>query len=184
MATRKYPPVDLVRQLFRYEDGKLFWLARERSLFASDNAYRTWNTRFAGKEAGSWSPDRSGAMRCYVGIYSRLFARSLVVWVIHHGGWPSLEVDHKDRDTTNDRLDNLRLATRSQNSANRRCRPSASGYKGVKRTQRSNRWHARIRVNGKLLHLGQFDSAEEAHAAYVEAAKRHFGEFACDGSSR
>ena len=76
----------------------------------------------------------------------------------------------------NNRMSNLRIATRSQNVANS-CRSSASGIKGAY-AKRNGRWHAQIRANGKLRHLGTFATAEAAGNAYAEAAREAFGEFA------
>lgn len=86
-------------------------------------------------------------------------------------------VDHIDNNPLNDRRDNLRLATIAQNSRNAKL-PSTnkSGFKGVT-LQKGRYWRACIKVNGKTIHLGHFATAEEAYAAYCEAAKKYFGEF-------
>lgn len=84
------------------------------------------------------------------------------------------EVDHIDLNGLNNTRENLRIATRSQNAANRRTqRNNKSGFKGV-------HWHkgkfeATIQVNRKTIYLGVFVTPEEAHVAYVEASKRYFG---------
>lgn len=86
-------------------------------------------------------------------------------------------VDHIDNDKLNNTRSNLRLCTQSQNQANRRLhKNNTSGYKGV--TRRGSRWHARIEVNGKSIHLGYHDSALQASRIYDHAARRFFGEFA------
>lgn len=88
------------------------------------------------------------------------------------------ELDHKDRDPRNNRRDNLRLATRSQNQANASLRvDSTSGYKGVC-LHASRRWVAKIQVKRVRIHLGLFDSPEEAAKAYDRASRAYFGEFA------
>lgn len=84
------------------------------------------------------------------------------------------QVDHIDGDRTNNRLENLRLATHSQNRRNSRSR-SSCGMKGVSRHRK--RWSAKITIDGKLKHLGIYDTPEEAHAAYCAAAKELHGEF-------
>lgn len=90
-----------------------------------------------------------------------------------------LYVDHRDSNGLNNCKDNLRLATNSQNQANRG-RPSnnASGYKGVHWCKRQNRWVARIMRDGERIVLGEFSSKEEAARAYDAKAKELFGEFA------
>jgi hypothetical protein len=87
------------------------------------------------------------------------------------------KVDHRDNDGLNNQRDNLRVATNSQNGANRRPnRNAASRYKGVIR--RGNRWRARITIDQKQRIIGNFDTDELAARAYDEEARRLFGEFA------
>jgi hypothetical protein len=82
-------------------------------------------------------------------------------------------------DRANDRLANLRLATSSQNAANKKKHSNnTSGFKGVHLRKGTSRWAAAIRVGQKRIHLGFFSTPEQAHAAYAAAAKEHFGEFA------
>jgi hypothetical protein len=95
---------------------------------------------------------------------------------------PDIKVDHIDHNTLNNRRYNLRAATQTQNSAhNRRMhRNNTSGYRGVRFYQyygEPGRWVARITRNGKLQHLGYFNTPEEASNAYENAAREHRGEF-------
>lgn len=87
--------------------------------------------------------------------------------------------DHKDCDKTNNRRSNLREATREQNQMNRKINSNnKSGYKGVYWNKVMQKWEAVIRVDGKQIHLGYYDYAEQAHLYYCIAAIKHFGEFA------
>lgn len=89
-------------------------------------------------------------------------------------------VDHINGNKIDNRRENLRLATHSQNNANRpKGKNNTTGFKGVYAD--GDRYRARIRVNKRLLHLGRFDTPEDAHSAYVNAAEKHFGEFAHNG---
>lgn len=90
---------------------------------------------------------------------------------------PGYEGEHRDGDGLNNRRDNLRVATRSQNCMNRHGW-SMHGYKGVYKVSTGDKYGARIQVNKKMVQIGCFDSPEAAARAYdVEATKLH-GEFA------
>jgi hypothetical protein len=90
-----------------------------------------------------------------------------------------MDVDHANGDGLDNRRENLRVCTRSQNLANQSAKPNnLSGYKGVSWDKRMTRWIAFISVNNKTINLGRFDSREKAHEAYSQAAQTYFGEFA------
>lgn len=91
-------------------------------------------------------------------------------------GWG--RVDHIDGDGLNNRRENLRPATSSQNNRNAKRRSdNTSGFKGVTWRRRERKWAAQIRVDGKNMYLGHFDSPEAAHAAYCKASAELHGEF-------
>lgn len=86
--------------------------------------------------------------------------------------------DHIDHDGLNNQRHNLRLATRGQNLQNQRpLRAGASRFKGVSRA--GSRWRARIKLRGREVHLGRYDSELAAALAYDAAARQAFGSFAC-----
>jgi len=86
--------------------------------------------------------------------------------------------DHKDRNKLNNRRDNLRFITSSQNNQNiSKQKNNTSGYRGVWQTQNGN-WKADIKVNYKKISLGTFADKDSAAKAYDKAATEHFGEFA------
>jgi len=104
------------------------------------------------------------------------------IWAIVHGQWPAEMIDHINRDRSDNRLCNLRLATRSQNRANvPGCSPSgAKGvyYRPTAKTYKS--WVAVIQPPGcKPGMIGRFATRDEASAVYQAMARAFFGDFAC-----
>jgi hypothetical protein len=113
-----------------------------------------------------------------ISIDRRSYRAHQLAWFYMTGRWGRPMIDHRDGDSTNNRWTNLRRATASQNGANRRRpRHNISGFKGAYLC-RSGKWRARIRRNGLAIHLGNYSTPQAAHAAYVTAARKLFGEFA------
>ena len=89
-----------------------------------------------------------------------------------------IDIDHINRNQLDNRLDNLRLCSRKENSYNRgKNKNNSNNYKGVHKYN-GNKFKAGISVDGKRLHLGVFDTQEQAAIAYNNASKKHFKEYA------
>jgi hypothetical protein len=160
------PSAEQLRATFRYDPrtGVLYWRRRA-------DARANWNARFAGRRAGT---TRRGRILISVTGFKLLRAHR-IIWKMAHGTEPA-QIDHKDGNPGNNRLDNLRAASAVQNIRNRRVRSGHSGFRGV--TRRRGRWAARISVNRRDILLGLYDDPADAHEAYKRAAHRLFGEFA------
>jgi HNH endonuclease len=127
----------------------------------------------AGQIAGFLNRDRYRL----IAIDGRGYPAHRLAWLYMTGKWRSLVIDHRDGDPSNNRWANLRRATRSQNSANRRVpRHNPWGLKGV--SHRRGKWYANICKRGRKQFLGTFSTPQAAHAAYAKAARNLFGEFA------
>lgn len=119
--------------------------------------------------------------RGYIKIYMlrKQYRAHRVAWLLHYGEWPSSSIDHIDMDKANNKMSNLRLATKSQNSCNKAVQSNnTSGFKGVTYNARDGFYQARIRLNGKTHSLGYFKDAAEAGAAYNKHVPSIHGEFA------
>ena len=113
-------------------------------------------------------------------IHRKRLLQHRVVWAIATGDWPKKGLDHINGIRTDNRVANLREANNSQNQMNRGAQVNNSvGFKGV--FKQGNRWRSHIWANEKHVYLGYFDTKEQAHTAYCEAAKRFHGEFANTG---
>lgn len=180
MTTDSLPPPHLLRQLLRYEPetGKLFWRERPRAMFQSDRIANSWNTKWAGTEAFTTVNSRGYK----IGSVSRKTMQAhRVIWAIVHGCWPSGEIDHIDHDKANNRIDNLREASRHENCRNiSSAAGGTSRYLGVYRRDDSEvpKWRAEIAPLRKRIGLGTFSNEEDAARAYDAAARLHYGEFA------
>ena len=176
MADRSDITPELLRQLLRYEPetGKLFWCERSEEIWRESGsadpfaAALHWIAKNAGKEAGSVS--RTGYIRTTVLGASLLGHR--IAWAIHYDKWPQKHIDHINGDRADNRIANLREVTNAINCQNKR-KPlpkNKTGLLGV--TFQAGAYRAAVMVNRKQHHLGRFKTAEEAHAAYVEAKRR------------
>lgn len=138
----------------------------------------------------SWKKTGKGRKRTVAGcldgkghytihLRPRSYQLHRIIWLWQTGEWPNGTVDHKNRIGTDNRWCNLRVANQTQQNANQTVRrTNTSGYKGVFWHKECKRYAAVIHVKGKKLWLGLHDTPEVAAAAYLEAAKKHFGEFA------
>jgi len=91
-------------------------------------------------------------------------------------------VDHINHDTLDNQRSNLRLSTKAQNAHNSRIgADNTSGYKGVSFCKYTNKWRTNIVFNMKQKTIGRYNTPEEAHLAYITAARELFGEYACAG---
>lgn len=139
-----------------------------------------WKVRRGGKAvAGSVAGGLKSGGYIYIRVDKKHYPAHRLAWLCIEGRWPQDELDHTNLVKSDNRRENLREATRTENNWNRPRRSNnTSGYKGVSYFKRNDKWRAQIKVNGKVLHLGYFDTAEEAAEAYARAAKLYFGEFA------
>jgi len=123
---------------------------------------------------------RNDGDRWILYINGRLYFRYRIIFLYHNGYLPKL-IDHKNHITTDDRIENLRAATDTQNVRNRTsAKGSSSQYLGVSAIPKSkkNKFFSRVRSNGITIHLGCFDSERDAALAYNKKAIELHGEFA------
>lgn len=158
-----------LRQLLSYdsESGVFTWRHDRRS----GQSHRIIHAH-AGDEAGAVNA-RDGYR--YIGVGHKLFPAHRLAWLYVTGEWPSGEIDHKNCSRTDNRFDNLRDVPRLINAQNRRRarKDSGTGLAGAFKSPKGCRlpFVSSIVANGKRKYLGQFETAQAAHDAYI-AAKR------------
>lgn len=149
----------LVRDLFDYD---------RKTGIVTNRKYRGGRSGKAGSVVGS--PHGEGYLT--VMIQGRNYLLHQVIWMYVHGVMPEADLDHKDGDRSNNRLKNLRPATRTENNQNMAIRSdNTSGEIGVCRV--GERWRARVTVGQKHFHAGYHDTVELATAAYLTAKAKH-----------
>ncbi len=99
-----------------------------------------------------------------------------IAWVYFYGELPISDIDHINLNRDDNRIENLRLATKSENEHNKKklC-TNKSGFKGVSRYK--NKWRAQARLNGLNIHLGYFSDLMQAAKCYSEFVLKNHGEF-------
>ncbi len=153
------PSLARVKELVRYDasTGKLFWLQSVARCVK------------AGDEAGS--KDKHGVR---IKITKTKYLAHRIIWFLVTEQDPEDNlIDHIDGNPHNNKFTNLRLASRHQNSCNRKKHSNnTSGLKGVSWHKAVKKWQAYISVENKRISLGYFDSKKEAYAAYCDAAQK------------
>jgi hypothetical protein len=159
---------EMVREMFDYrDDGKLI---RRYSTSGNGN--------YAGKVIGT-TPDGTRSNRySATKINGQHWCVHKLIYLYHHGVVPP-QLDHINRDTSDNRIENLRPANSSQNSCNRKLfSNSTSGCKGVSWIKASKKWLAHITLNKKMMKLGMFDDLELAELVAIEARDLYHGQYA------
>lgn len=142
---------DLLRELFDYKNGQLFWRI--------DKSYKTK----AGSIAGCLCKN-SGYVK--VGINKKQYQCHRLIWIWNNGDILSdFEIDHINGIRNDNRIENLRLVTSQENKFNRK------DVKGYVWDKSRNKWLAYINLNNKFKNLGRFDKEEDARNAYLNAKK-------------
>lgn len=114
----------------------------------------------------------------FISIDGRKYLAHRLAWLHVHGVWPSGDIDHVNRIKTDNRLINLREATRTQNNVNSKVRSdNTSGHRGVTWHRGSQKWRATVHLNGKQYQVGMFEVLEDAVEAQKVAQSKLHKEF-------
>ena len=147
-----YPNQKELQSEFEYIDGRLKWR----------------NPGYSRNEFAGHFNKSDGYM--YLKWKGKLFKFHRLVWICHFGEIPpELQIDHINRVKTDNRIENLRLVTRSQNQLNKTSNnPYGRGVTYEPSNKGLQKWRARIKLNSRLQHIGYYDTVEEAQVAFKE----------------
>ena len=152
---------NLLKELFEYKGGHLFWKTPK---IASK----------AGLPAGCEKTYR------WIKINKKMYLEHRLVWMYHYGMFPEKQLDHINRVKTDNRIENLREATASQNRYNTPSKQTTqSKKKNITFHKKSGKWQVNIWFNKKLKHLGLYKHIDIAETIAKLARQKHHGEFAC-----
>lgn len=158
------------------ETGEFTWKRRP----TTNARHNAWNAKHAGTQAGYI---QTNGYR-YIGLDGRVIQAHRLAYLYMTGSLPPESTDHINGVRSDNRWNNLRLATHQENMWNRRPRAGTSSvFKGITWDTRINKWAAQIRIDGKQKHLGSYHSEYEAHLAYERAASQIQGEFQFRGAA-
>lgn len=152
---------EYLKELFTYHDGNLYWKVNKPGLKIGDKA---------------------GSLQIHgyysVGINYKQYYNHRLIYLYHYGYIPKY-IDHIDNNSLNNKIENLRKVTMSQNIMNSRLnKNSSSQYKGVSWYKPSQKWRSRIKIDGKEIYLGSFDDDWTAAFIYNVYARGVFGKYA------
>jgi hypothetical protein len=150
-----------IEEILEYKDGRLFWK-------------ETKGRRVAGREAG-WLADTGYRL---LGLFGKDHKEHRVIFFMHHGYFPKY-VDHINGVKTDNRIENLRECSASDNLCNQsKNKRNTSGYKNVYYHKKNKKWYVRIAYKKKDYIFGYFDDLEFAALVAEEAREKYHGEFA------
>lgn len=163
------PDQDTLRELLDYNalTGILTWRPRDESYFQSRRSFKYWNKRYANKPALTLKT-KGGYF--WGRVLGEKYSAARIIWVWVHGDEPD-QIDHINGDPGDNRLENLRSVSPTENCRNRsRISNNKSGVTGVIWRNRAQVWYAYITNNGKQETIGFFKTKGEAVEARQRAA--------------
>jgi len=167
-----------LRECFEYQpDGRLVWKERPLSHFVSAHSHGFVNKRQVGRTAGRLNTSGYVVVTVTRDSVPKKLLASRVIWCMHRGEWPREQIDHINRIRTDNRIENLRDVSPAVNSSNKtHTYQKKDRLIGAYKGRNGRGFRSQIMLHGKALHLGVFETALEAHAAFVSATETMRGE--------
>lgn len=163
MANQEFTPSkEYLNEFLEYRDGELFWKKKHS------------RTVIIGNKVGNM--DSKGYLRMCINY--KEFRLHRIIFLMHHGYLPEF-IDHIDGNKTNNRIGNLRPATKSENAKNTQLNAkNKSGFKNVSWSKSANKWAVQMSIDGKNTNCGLFDDINDASKEAERLRKIYHGVFA------
>lgn len=172
------PESDFIYECFEYDptDGRLYWKERPPYHFSKLSAMKTVNTRSAGKEVGT--PNGKGYLTVRLTYKGKVknYLVHRIIWKMFNYDPCDLLIDHINGNILDNRLENLRACTSSQNLGNMH-KVKRNGLQGAFYLKDRGKWRSAIKVEGVTHYLGTFNSEMDAHLAYKKAKEERNNKF-------
>jgi hypothetical protein len=152
-------------ETFEYRDGNLYWKKNRQSIKA-------------GNKAGCVNPSTGYEL---ITVNQKRYRTHQLIYMMFNGFFVK-ELDHKDENRLNNKIENLRIASRPENCYRIKNHRNTSGYRNVTFSKQTNKWIVRININGKSKNFGHFDDIELADLVAQEARDKYHGNFAYKGA--
>jgi hypothetical protein len=157
---------EYLKELFAYDNGNLIWKIKKSN-----------NTK-VNSLAGSLKTCK-GKKYWSICVDNKHFGAHRLIYCWHHGCMPENEIDHIDGNGLNNKIENLREATRIENAKNlQKYSRNTSGTTGVSFHKETNKWVAYIQVNKKMMYLGEYKEIKDAIDVRKNAEKTYFKQWA------
>jgi hypothetical protein len=152
------------KRFFDYKNGVLYWKEKPH--------------KFAHIKVGDKAGTVKGTGYMQTVINRKIYLNHRLIYLYHHGYIPKI-IDHIDGDKKNNKIENLREATRCQNGYNsKRTVKNFSGSRGVVWSKKAKKWQVQIKYDGKHRYIGLFEDLELADLVSKEARDKYHGQFA------
>lgn len=152
---KPYPSLDRLKNVLNYDP--------ETGVF-------TWKRPAHQKTSGKLAGHKTKREYIYIGIDGEVYRAHRIAWLYYYGKPPINSIDHINGIRSDNRICNLRDVSNTVNTENQTratAQNKSSGVLGVSREKNHRRWRAHIGVNGRQIHIGYFDTIEEAQKAYI-----------------
>ena len=165
-----------LKKLLHYDPntGVFTWRKRDASLFKRASDCKSWNKRFSGNRAGCVAPTKGGYTNRQISIRGKLYREHRLAWLYMTGSAAPDEIDHINRNATDNRWTNLRAANNGLNHRNMSMkRSNTSGVTGVCFDASKGKWMAGAQLNGRTKFIGRYSLIEDAESAVKKFRAAH-----------